>query len=113
MEHPRPIRSSLAGAGPATGEPVHLSIHGRVQGVGFRDSLILQALHRGVDGWVRNRRDGSVEAVLQGNADAVAALIRWAQLGPATAHVERVDTRPADAGEITTLQPGFRRLPTA
>jgi acylphosphatase len=93
--------------------PVHLSIHGRVQGVGFRDALSLQALERGVDGWVRNRRDGSVEAVIQGEARALQALIRWAQRGPPAAHVERLDSRPADVGEAAAVQPGFRRLPTA
>jgi acylphosphatase len=93
--------------------PVHLSIHGRVQGVGFRDALSLQALEHGVDGWVRNRRDGSVEAVIQGDARAVEALIRWSHHGPPAAHVERVDSRPANADEAAAVQPGFRRLPTA
>lgn len=93
--------------------PVHLSIHGRVQGVGFRDALSLQALHRGLDGWVRNRRDGSVEAMIQGDASAVEALIRWARRGPTAARVEQLDSRPADADEAATVQPGFRRLPTA
>ena len=92
--------------------PVHLSIHGRVQGVGFRDALTLQAKHRGLDGWVRNRRDGSVEAVIQGNASAVEALIRWAHRGPPAARVERLDSRPANANEAATVQPGFRWLPT-
>jgi acylphosphatase len=93
--------------------PVHLSIHGRVQGVGFRDALSLQALRHGVDGWVRNRRDGSVEAVIQGDARAVETLIRWAHHGPPAARVDQVDARPANADEATAVQPGFRRLPTA
>jgi acylphosphatase len=94
-------------------EPAHLSIHGIVQGVGYRDAFSLQALHRGVDGWVRNRRDGSVEAVIQGEAHAVEAVIRWARRGPPAARVDRIDNRPASCDEAATVQPGFRRLPTA
>ena len=93
---------------------VHLSIHGTVQGVGYRDALSLQALEHAVHGWVRNRRDGSVEAVIQGDAQAVETVVRWARRGPAAARVERLDNRPASADEIATVQPGFfRRLPTA
>ena len=102
-----------AAAGRHAGEPVHLSIQGLVQGVGFRDALSLQALQRSVDGWVRNRRDGSVEAVIRGDARAVEALIRWAHHGPPAARVDRVDTRAAGADEAAAVQPGFRRLPTA
>jgi len=91
----------------------HLSIHGRVQGVGFRDALSLQALQRGVDGWVRNRRDGSVEALIGGEPHAVQALVKWSRHGPPAARVDRLESRPADADESATLQPGFRRLPTA
>jgi acylphosphatase len=91
---------------------VHLSIHGLVQGVGFRDAFGLQALQRGVDGWVRNRRDGSVEALIRGEPRAVDALIQWSRRGPPAARVERLESRPADAEESATLQPGFRRLPT-
>jgi acylphosphatase len=92
---------------------VHLSIHGLVQGVGFRDALSLQALDRGVDGWVRNRRDGSVEALIQGEADAVEALIRWARHGPPAARVQRLDSRPANPDEVATMRAGFHRMPTA
>jgi len=91
----------------------HLSIHGIVQGVGYRDAFSLQALERGVHGWVRNRRDGSVEAVIQGDAYAVEAVIRWAGRGPAAARVDRLDNRAASTDEAATVQPGFRRLPTA
>jgi acylphosphatase len=90
----------------------HLSIHGIVQGVGFRDAFGRQALEHGLDGWVRNRRDGSVEALIQGDARAVQALIRWAQRGPPAARVDRLDSRPAGADEAATVQPGFRQLPT-
>jgi acylphosphatase len=101
------------GRSEAAARPVRLWIHGRVQGVGFRDALSLQALERGVDGWVRNRRDGSVEAVLRGDERAVEALIRWAHHGPAGALVDRVDRRPANEDEAAAVQPGFHRLPTA
>jgi acylphosphatase len=98
---------------PSQAPTVHLSIHGRVQGVGFRDAFSLMALERGIDGWVRNRRDGTVEALIQGEEPALAALIRWAHHGPPAAQVDRVDARPASADEAATLEPGFRRLPTA
>ena len=68
----------------------HLKISGRVQGVGFRYSLSKQAERRGVTGWVRNRRDGTVEAVVDGAADAVDALVAWARRGPRGAHVTEV-----------------------
>jgi acylphosphatase len=69
----------------------HLSIHGRVQGVGFRYHFSEQAQWRGVTGWVRNRRGGAVEAMIQGTPEAIEALISWARKGPAAAEVERVD----------------------
>jgi acylphosphatase len=91
----------------------HLSIHGMVQGVGFRDALSLQALEHGLQGWVRNRRDGSVEAVIRGDARAVEALIRWAHHGPPASRVQRLESRPATSEEAAALQPGFQRLPSA
>jgi len=70
--------------------PLRLVIHGRVQGVFFRDSMRRKALELGVQGWVRNRDDGNVEAVVQGSISAVAAIVQWAHHGPAHARVERV-----------------------
>ena len=66
-------------------------IHGDVQGVGFRFSAARAAELRGVAGWIHNRRDGTVEAVLEGEPDAVDAMARWCEEGPRGASVERVD----------------------
>lgn len=73
-----------------------LRIHGRVQGVWFRESMRQEAERLGVSGWVRNTPDGKVEAVVQGPADKVAALIAWAHKGPPLARVERVEIGTAD-----------------
>ncbi|OJW47928.1 MAG: acylphosphatase [Thiobacillus sp. 65-1059] len=68
-----------------------LRIHGRVQGVWFRESMRREAERLHVAGWVRNAPDGSVEAVVQGSAAAVDALIQWARSGPPLARVERIE----------------------
>ena len=75
---------------------LHLLIHGRVQGVFFRQSMLREAQYLAVSGWVRNRSDGTVEAVVQGDPAAVDAMVRWAQRGPERASVERVDILPAE-----------------
>ena len=90
----------------------HLRITGRVQGVGYRDALRTAALANGVAGWVRNRRDGTVEAVLQGAPGAVDAVIAWARRGPPAARVDGLDTRAAE-GELDRPYSGFEFLPTA
>ena len=84
-----------------------LRIHGQVQGVWYRESMRQEAERRCVDGWVRNRTDGTVEASVQGNAEAVAALIEWARRGPEAARVGRVEVT-SDADEVT----GFEKRPT-
>lgn len=89
----------------------HLRIAGRVQGVGYRYALRCAALARGLTGWVRNRRDGSVEAVLQGEAANVEAVLAWAQRGPPAARVTGVDARHAPA-ELDRPYAGFEELPT-
>jgi acylphosphatase len=68
----------------------HLLIQGRVQGVWFRESMRREAERLGVTGWVRNTPDGAVEAVVQGQDEAVDALIAWAHAGPPTARVEHI-----------------------
>ena len=75
---------------------LHLLIYGRVQGVFFRQSMQREAQYQAVAGWVRNRSDGTVEAVVQGEPGAVDAIVRWAQRGPERAHVERVEIGPGD-----------------
>ncbi len=77
-------------------ENVRIEITGQVQGVGFRYAMRAEARRRGVSGWVRNRRDGSVEALLQGEADAVGALVDWARQGPPGARVAEVRAAAAD-----------------
>jgi acylphosphatase len=64
---------------------------GDVQGVFFRDATRQEASRRGVAGWVRNCRDGSVEAVFEGPEDAVSALVEFCRAGPGSATVERLD----------------------
>jgi acylphosphatase len=65
--------------------------HGRVQGVFFRDTVRRAAESRGVGGWAANRSDGTVEAVFEGEADAVESLVRLCRDGPGHASVERLD----------------------
>ena len=67
-------------------------VHGRVQGVWFRGATREEARRLGADGWVRNRPDGAVEAVFEGDPAAVLALLRFCQRGPRGALVERVET---------------------
>jgi acylphosphatase len=85
----------------------HFLITGRVQGVGFRFYMQRKARELGVTGWVRNRRDGSVEAMAQGEPDAVEALTAWARRGPPSAVVAEVKTAEA-TGEYAV----FETLPT-
>jgi len=72
-------------------ETKRLLIEGVVQGVGYRYSFVSAANRLGLCGWVRNRRDGAVEAVVQGDAEAVKEIVTWAHRGPSSAHVDHVD----------------------
>lgn len=85
----------------------HLRIRGHVQGVGFRFFVQREAQQRGIAGWVRNRHDGSVEAVVQGPPDAVDALIEAARRGPRSARVSDVQVSEAEG-----LFEGFELRPT-
>lgn len=69
----------------------HVLVHGRVQAVGFRASCARRALQAGLGGWVRNTPDGSVEAVFEGDAGEVEALVSWCGTGPSLARVARVE----------------------
>jgi len=91
---------------------LHLRIFGRVQGVGFREALCRESERLGVTGWVRNRRDGSVEAVAQADGAALEAVLDWVRRGPPAARVERVDSGPPPA-ELARAYARFERWPTA
>lgn len=77
----------------------HCTVHGKVQGVWFRAWAADMALELGVTGWVRNRPDGSVEAVGQGQDEALERFVERLHEGPPLARVSRVDTDWRDAGE--------------
>ena len=87
-----------------------LVIAGRVQGVGFREATVDAARAAGVSGWVRNRVDGTVEALAQGEPAAVDRFVEWCRHGPRIARVSAVAIAEADADPALD---GFRRLPTA
>lgn len=79
-------------------------LHGRVQGVFFRDTCRREARAAKVGGWVRNNPDGTVEAVFEGPEDVVRRMVDWSRRGPSTARVERVDVYD----EEPRNEPGFR-----
>lgn len=91
-------------AAPAQTKALRLVVHGRVQGVFFRDSMRREAQSLGVAGWVRNRGDGTVEAVVQGTPAAVNAVVRWAHRGPEHARVDRVEIETAEEGRHTGFE---------
>jgi acylphosphatase len=87
---------------------IHLRIEGRVQGVGYRAWLEREARGRGLRGWVRNRRDGSVEALLIGEATALEAVIAACARGPRLAQVRNVEREPG----VDDGSSGFEAVPT-
>lgn len=84
-----------------------LRLHGRVQGVFYRGSMCRKAAELGVTGWVRNRRDGSVEAMVQGDEEAVRRMLEWARKGPEMAGVTAMEEEQGN-GSYT----GFERRET-
>ena len=91
----------------------HVLIRGRVQGVGFRAWVEDTAIDLGVRGWVRNRRDGTVEAVLAGDPELVLTMIEASRRGPPAARVDRLDVSKAGPELLGDGRPGFWVLPTA
>ena len=89
-----------------------LLVEGRVQGVGFRWSLTEEARQLGLDGWVRNRSDGRVEALVSGLAEAVEALTLWAHRGPPQARVDRVVCQDEPTDERPDIRGRFSQKPT-
>lgn len=87
-----------------------LLVSGRVQGVFYRESMRARAEALGVAGWIRNLRDGRVEALVQGEPQAVSSLIDWARVGPPAARVEAVEV--IDVAHADPLD-GFARRPSA
>jgi acylphosphatase len=84
----------------------HIVVRGRVQGVGYRAFVEHQALQRGLAGWVRNRRDGSVEALFAGQAKSVKGMIDACRFGPLPAHVDALDQREGSEEELNARAPG-------
>jgi acylphosphatase len=85
---------------------VHVMIRGRVQGVGYRAWVEHQALAAGLEGWVRNRRDGSVEAVFAGAAELVANMVARCHRGPPSARVDAVIEEAASSEQLGLREPG-------
>jgi acylphosphatase len=88
----------------------HLTIVGLVQGVGYRASFEARARALKLSGWVRNRADGSVEAIVRGDAAAVDGIIEWARRGPAAAQVRHMSV--VDVADDLVHDQDFKRLPT-
>jgi acylphosphatase len=98
----------------ATDRIVRLRITGLVQGVGYRAFVEDEAVRRALSGWVRNRRDRSVEAVVSGPPDAIGEIILACRRGPRGAQVEEVEVREADSADLAERRTGtvFSVLPT-
>jgi len=92
----------------------HVIARGWVQGVGFRAFVADEAMARGIAGWVRNRRDGTVEAVFSGPAEIVQDMIAVCRRGPWGARIDGVDETDGAAADLAQRRPGeeFSALPT-
>ena len=92
----------------------HVTIRGRVQGVGYRYFVEQEALSRDIEGWVRNRRDGRVEAVFAGPAEAVTAVIAACRRGPSSARVDALQDEAGNPDMLDLREAGerFSVLPT-
>ena len=82
----------------------HIVVNGRVQGVNFRSAAQDTAQDIGVTGWVRNRDDGSVEMLVEGDDDAVDRMVEWARTGPSSAEVTDVDATDTDPQGSTSFE---------
>jgi acylphosphatase len=93
----------------------HVIVRGRVQGVGYRAFVEHEALAQGIEGWVLNRRDGSVEAVFAGAPEKLEAMIEACRRGPFSARVGQIDQRDGTDSDLALRRPGelFSVLPTA
>ena len=85
---------------------VHVTVRGRVQGVGYRAWVEDQATLNGLEGWVRNRRDGSVEAVFAGPAQDVAEMVAACRKGPPAARVDALSETPAGPDQLKLRRAG-------
>jgi acylphosphatase len=92
----------------------HVIVRGRVQGVGFRAFVEHHATQRNLEGWVRNRRDGTVEALFAGPAGSVTGMIRACKVGPLSSKVDAIDQRDAAEADVSPRKSGetFSCLPT-
>jgi acylphosphatase len=86
----------------------HVTIRGRVQGVGYRAWVEHEATARDLEGWVRNRRDGSVEALFAGSADIVAEMIALCRRGPPSARVDAVNEEAGNPDALNVRRAGER-----
>lgn len=107
--HNRHVRCSSRPAWPGRVIARRLVISGKVQGVGYRDGMLAVARAAGVTGWVRNRPDGTVEAVVQGDETAFGRVLAWCRQGPRLALVNGIDTQVL---EVDSALGGFERRPT-
>jgi acylphosphatase len=91
-----------------------VTVTGRVQGVGYRAWVEHRAVAHNIEGWVRNRRDGSVEALFAGPANVVSAMVDSCRRGPSSARIDDVREEPADTDALKLRRAGerFSVLPT-